>query len=83
MVEAAALDGSVFYIAVQASYTCNGRDTSGAISNAGLLAEFTGSRTWPVIAGVRMDRDIQPLVAAADVFWYRLEAGDLEPSEPD
>ena len=83
VVEAAALDGSVFYIAVQASYTCNGRDTSRAISNAGLLAEFTGSRAWPVIAGVRMDRDIQPLVAAADVFWYRLEAVDLEPSEPE
>ena len=83
VVEAAVPDGSVFYIAVQASYTCNGRDTSRAISNAGLLAEFTGNRAWPVIAGVRIDRDIQPLVAAADVFWYRLEAEDLGPSEPE
>lgn len=80
--EAATLDGAVFYIVAQASYTCNGRDTSRAISNAGLLAEFTGRDAWPVIAGVRMDRNIRPLVAAADMFWYQLEVEELEPSEP-
>ena len=80
------LGGSRCYIAVEASYTCNrrttDRTTDRAISNADLLAEFTGLDAWPVIAGVRVDRNIRPLIDSDEVFWYRLEEVDMEPSEP-
>ena len=83
VIEATRRDGSGCYIAVRASYTCNSRDTDRAITNADLLAEFTGLDAWPAIAGVRVDRNIQPLIDSDEVFWYRLEEINTEPSEPD
>ena len=75
-------DGTTFYIAVQASYTCNGRDTARALTHAELLTTFTGKEAWPVIAGVRLDRLIQPAIDEGHIFWYRLEYDEMEPSEP-
>ena len=83
VVEAGRPDGSACYIAVQASYTCDGRDTDRAICNAELLMKFTGREAWPAIAGVRTDRNIQPLIDRGEVFWYRLEDDEMGPAEPD
>ena len=82
VIEVAKSDGTTFYIAVQASYTCNGRDAARALSHAALLTRFTGKDAWPVIAGVRVDRQIQPLVDDGQVFWYPLEDEEMEPAEP-
>ena len=82
IIEVAKTDGSTCYIAVEASYTCNGRDTARALSHADLITRFTGKEAWPVIAGVRMDRQIQPLVDNNQVFWYQLEDVEMEPDEP-
>ena len=74
-------DGTTFYIAVEASFTCNGRDTDRALTHAELLTRFTQKETWPVIAGVRVDTQIQSLVDGGHIFWYPLEYRDMEPPE--
>ncbi|MYA61103.1 MAG: hypothetical protein F4X94_00780, partial [Dehalococcoidia bacterium] len=55
VIEANDASGETHYIAVEASYTCNGRDTTRALSHARLLKRFTGRPTHPVVAGVRRD----------------------------
>ena len=82
IMEVAKSDGTTCYIAVEASYTCNGRDTARALSHADLLTQFTGKEAWPTIAGVRVDRQIQSLVDGGQVFWYPLEDDEMEPEEP-
>ena len=82
IIETAKTDGTACYIAVEASYTCNGRDTARALAHADLLTRFTGKEAWPVIAGVRMDRQIRSLVDHGQVFWYPLEYREMEPEEP-
>ncbi len=61
------------YIAVEASYTCNGRDTTRAIAHARLLKRFTRRPAHPVVAGVRRDRNIQPEIDAGQVFWHQID----------
>ena len=72
-------DGSTFYIAVEASYTCDERDTTRAMSHSHLITQFTGNEAWPAIAGVRLDRNIKPLINSGEVFWFAVEDDDLEP----
>ena len=74
-------DGETFYIAVEASYTCNGRDTRRALTHADLLTKFTNKTAWPAIAGVRIDRQIQETIDSGQVLWYQLEEENLEPPE--
>ena len=70
--EATDREGDLQYVAVEASWTVNGRDTVRAIRNAGLLATFTGRRSHAVVAGVRRDDRIRHRVDAGEVFWYEL-----------
>ena len=72
IVEAADREGERCYVAVEASYTVNGRDTARAIRNAGLLSRFTGRRSYAVVAGLRRDDRIQDRVDAGEVLWYQL-----------
>ncbi len=67
------------YIAVEASYTCNGRDTARAIAHARLLKRFTRRPAHPVVAGVRRDRNIQPEIDAGQVFWHQIDEDQLKP----
>ncbi len=69
IVEASDRGGELCYVAVEASYTVNGRDSSRAIRNAGLLTRFTGCRSYAVVAGLRRDDRIQDRVDAGEVFW--------------
>ena len=70
--EATDREGDLQYVAVEASWTVNGRDTERAIRNAGLLATFTGRRSHAVVAGVRRDDRIRHSVDAGEVLWYEL-----------
>ena len=82
-IEVQKYDGSVCYIAVQASFTCDERDTTRVATNAGLLRRFTGKDAWAVIAGVRVDRRIQHIIDSGEVFFYQMEDRDVQPDEPD
>lgn len=77
VVEAADADESC-YLAVEISFTVDGRDTRRAIRNARLLKRFTGNRSHPVVAGVRKDRDVDSQLHAGNVYWFELDDSDLE-----
>ena len=65
--------GETRYIAVEASYTVNGRDTERAVRNAGILARLTGKAARAVVAGCRMDDRSRPVIESGEVFWHELE----------
>ena len=72
-------DGSLHYIAIEASYTADKRDTDRALRNAQLLERFTGHRAHALIASVRNVREIQGLIDDGTVSWYALETDDFTP----
>ncbi len=71
-------DGADYYVAVEVSYTANGRDTDRAIRNAEYLTRFTGNRALAVVAGRRFDDRISKAVKSGAVAWYELSARALE-----
>ena len=71
--EAADESGETRYIAVEASYTVNGRDTDRAIRNAGILTQLTGKAARAVVAGYRVDDRQRSVVESGKVFWHELE----------
>ena len=77
IVEAAAA-GESCYVAVETSFTANGRDTKRALRNAGFLTRFTGRRAYAVIASVQIDDRICGIVDDGDVSWYRLDRKTLD-----
>ncbi len=66
------------YVAVEASYTGDHRDTSRAIRNAEILKQCTGHEASAVVASVRNDRDIQPVIDAGTVTWFQLNPADFQ-----
>ena len=66
------------FVAVEVSYTANGRDTRRAIRNAGFMSRFTGRRTYAVVTGLRRDDSIEHAIASGDVRWYQLAPEALE-----
>ena len=79
IVEAKNLDsGEPCYIAVEISFTANGRDTTRALRNAAFLTQFTGRRSYPAIASLRRDHRIEALIESGEVFWYQLDREVLE-----
>ena len=66
------------YVAVEASYTGDHRDTSRAIRNAEMLKRCTGHEASAVVASVRNDRDIQPVIDAGRVTWFQLNPADFQ-----
>lgn len=79
IIEANDVNGETHYIAVEASYTCNGRDTTRAISHTRLLKRFTGQPAHPVVAGVRRDIGIEPDIEDGKVFWHQIDEDQLKP----
>ena len=65
--------GETRYIAVEASYTVNGRDTERAVRNAGILTRLTGKPARSVVAGYRMDDRERSVIESGEVFWHELE----------
>ena len=70
--------GTERYLAVEVSYTANGRDTERARRNARLLTRFTGLRATAVVASLRLDNRIRPAVESGEVAWFRLDDEVLE-----
>ena len=79
VVEARAADGSACYVAVEASYTADRRDSDRALRNAGYLTRCTGRPAHAVVASLRNNRNVQALVDAGTVHWHRLTEKDLDP----
>ena len=79
VIQANDVSGETHYIAVEASYTCNGRDTTRAIAHARLLKRFTGQPAHPVVAGVRRDIGIPPDIDDGKVFWHQIDEDQLKP----
>ena len=65
--------GETRYIAVEASYTVNGRDTERAVRNAGILTRLTGKPAQSVVAGYRTDDRERSVIESGEVFWHELE----------
>lgn len=66
------------YVAVEASYTADRRDTDRAIRNANILKRCTGHEASAVVASIRNDRDILPVIKAGTVIWYQLDPDDFQ-----
>ena len=78
IIEATDPNGATCYIAVEISFTVNGRDTTRARRNAAFLTKFTGDRSYPAVAGLRQDDRIHGLIDSVEVFWYQLDPEVLE-----
>ena len=78
IIEAVRPQGGICYIAVEVSFTVNGRDTTRAIRNAGFLTSFTGRPAYAAVAGARMDERVRGSVESGEVFWYPLGPQSLE-----
>ena len=66
------------YIAMEISFTVNGRDTARAIRNAEFLTKFSGKRAYAAVAGLYRDNHILPRIESGQVFWYQLSLRDME-----
>ena len=78
VMEATDTSGEPCYVAVEISYTANGRDTDRAIRNAGFLTRFTGLPAFAVVAGLHRDNRIDAAIQSGQVVWYQLEFEDME-----
>ena len=78
ILEATDRQGASCYVAVEISFTVNGRDTRRAVRNAGYLNRFTGQRAFAVVAGVHVDDRIRDRIDAGEVSWYQLEQHSLD-----
>ena len=75
----AELGGETHYIAVEASYTADRRDTDRALRNAAFLTQFTGVPAHAAVVSVRNDRDLDPLIIPGNVYWHPIPDSYLEP----
>ncbi len=78
IIEATDKNGEICYIAVEISFTANGRDTTRAIRNADFLTQFTGKRSYAAVAGLNQDNRIQESFECDEVFWHQLDPHQLE-----
>ena len=78
ILEAANQSGETCYIAVEISFTANGRDPARAIRNAAFLERFTGRRSIAAVAGLYKDNRIDEALASGSVFWHQLDPEQLE-----
>ena len=78
VMEAVSAAGVSCYVAVEVSFTVNGRDTTRAARNAELLTSFTGRPAYAAVAGLRTDNRVQATLDSGSVFWYEIDASDLQ-----
>ena len=78
IMEATAQDGEICYVAVEISYTANGRDTSRAIRNAEFLTRFTGKRSFAVVSALHQDDRIRDCIESGELFWHQLTPEQLD-----
>lgn len=73
VLEATDREGETCYVAVEISYTVDGRDTRRAIRNAEYLTRFTGTPTYAAVAGFDADYRIQDSIEDGLVSWYQMD----------
>ena len=88
---------TIFYIAVEASYTVNANDVIRASDHAKILREVTGREAFAIVSGVRVNprignfyrqRIVEDLTEYLEskqddvVFWFQLADSSLEPPPP-
>ena len=78
VIQAADQDGATHYVAVEASFTADERDTRRATRNASLLTRFTGMPAHAVVAARRIDNRIRPVLESGAVHWRELSDDDLQ-----
>ena len=78
IMEAVAEDREICYVAVEISYTANGRDTKRALRNAEFMTRFTGKRSFAVVSGLYRDDRIQESIESGELFWHQLTPEQLE-----
>lgn len=71
--------GSPVYLAVEASFTVDGRDIDRAVRNAGYLTRYTGLRAEPIVAGVEVLPEAQARIDSGEAYLHRIERRDLQP----
>lgn len=71
-------EGRQQYIAVEASFTVNGRDSRRAVRNAELMTRFTGIPAVGAVAGVRYDWELKDQIGFEQLHWYEIQSEDLE-----
>lgn len=72
-------DGVTHYVATEAAYTADRRDTDRALHTALYLTRCTGCPAHAVISSVKNDPEVQVQVDAGTVQWLRLTHKDLNP----
>ena len=70
--------GAPCYVAVEISFTANGRGTTRALRNAEFLTRFTGRRAYAAVSGLRRDDRIKDSIDAGAVFWHQLDPEIME-----
>ena len=80
VMEALDHDNNTHYVAMEASYTADARDTDRVSRNAGFLTRFTGQPAHGVIASRQNDRAVQRQVKNKTVHWFQLTDVDLQPN---
>lgn len=88
---------TIFYIAVEASYTVHPDDVIRASDHAKILREATGQEAIAIVSGVNVKSDMEEIYREriivdekeymeSDrddmVYWYRLSDSSLEPTSP-
>ena len=74
IMEAGNGDGETVYLAVEASYTVDDRDTDRAVRNAAYLTRFTGKPARAVVTGRHKDWKVDEPIEAGLVLWYQFPA---------
>ncbi len=77
IIEATDNRGETHYVAMEASFTADERDTNRAARNADYLTKFTGQPAHAVIAAHRIDDRIDALLSSSKIHWCRLDESDL------
>ena len=72
VMEAADADDGLCYVAVEVSYTVNGRDTTRAVRNADMLTRFTDKPARAVVAGIQIDDRVRSDVESGAIFWHEM-----------
>ena len=71
--------GQENWIALEASYTADERDTERALRNANILTDLTSKPAKAAIASVSNDHRIQDQIDSGEVLWYPLDPADFTP----
>ena len=71
--------GDTHYVAVEASYTADERDTRRARRNAELLQRLTGCPAHAVIASVHNVDSVRTEIDDGAIYWYALDPKDFTP----